>query len=153
SPDKRFALLLLAAPMKSKRPNALYRRGDEAGKTVALASLGPSGTIGAAALRSDKRARAGINTIDAVTDPTLQLRIKTLDDASDLQGAATQGDRGSPLYIESEDGIFVAGIAAPSQPAAEFGASNVYLRVSTALAWIEDTMLEEATREMNQLLD
>src|SRR5262249_12080557 len=143
SPDKRFALLLLAAPVKSKRPSALYRGADEAGKTVALASSGPSGKIGEAAVRTDKRPRAGVNTVDAVTDSTLGLRIKPLDDASDLQGAATPGDRGSPLYIERDDDLLVAGIAAPSQPSAEFGATNVYLRVSTAVAWIEETMLEE----------
>jgi len=153
SPDQRFALLLLVEPMKSRRPSALYRARDEAGKTVVIASSGPTAKLGDTALHSDHRPRAGVNTVDAVADATLGLRIKALDDASDLQAVATGGDRGSALYIENEDGIFLAGIAAAAQPAAQIGATNAYLRVSTAVGWIEETMLEQAKRDMDRLLD
>jgi hypothetical protein len=153
APDQRLGLVLLDAPVRGVQPNALYRGADEQGKTAVLASFGPTGTIGAPGTREEKLRRAGINTVDRVDAAMLGLRIKPLDDASDLQAAAVDGDRGSPLYVENDDGIFVIGIAAPSQPAAEFGASNLYARVSTALGWIEETMLEEAKGEMNRLLD
>ena len=151
--NERLALVLLASPVKGVTPSAIYRGDDEKGKTVVIAGFGPSGAIGAGAPRRDGKARAGVNTVEDAQPLTLALRIKPPDDASDLQGAAVDGDRGSPLYIDNEDGVFVAGIAASSQPAAEFGAANVFQRVSTAARWIEETMLEQAKREMDGLLN
>lgn len=152
SPDRRLGLVLLADAVRGIEPNALYRGSDERGKPVVIASHGPSGVLGGAATRTDARARAAINTIDRVTDGALELGIKPPDEASDLQGVAVDLDRGSPAYIETPEGLFVAGIAAPSQPEAQVGAFNVYLRISTAVAWIEEAMLEAAKQEMNRLL-
>ena len=153
SVNERLGLVLLAAPAKGIAPNAIYQRSDENGKTVVVAGFGPTGAIGAGAPRRDGKARAGVNTVDETKPLTLALRIKPPDDASDLQGAVVEADRGSPLYIDNDEGVFVAGIAAASQPAAEFGATNVFQRVSTAARWIEETMLEQAKREMNRLLE
>jgi hypothetical protein len=150
--NERLGLVLLATPVKGIRPSKIYKAGDEMGKTVALAGFGPTGTIGAKDSRRDGKARAGVNTVDDVQSLTLALLIKPLDQASDLQGAAVAGYRGSPLYVDSGDGIYVAGIAASSQPAAEFGAANVFQRVSVAARWIEETMLEQAKRELDGLL-
>jgi hypothetical protein len=152
APNERLGLVLLAGPLRNTQVNPAYRGGDELGRTVALSSFGATGTIGAAGTRSDARRRAGVNTIDEVQGHTLGLRIKPLDNASDLQAAATDGDRGSPAYVENDDGIFVVGIAAASQPAASFGAVDSYVRTSTSFLWIEQTMLEQAKQEMNGLL-
>ena len=100
-----------------------------------------------AAARADGRKRAAINTVDRVTPRSLELRIKPLDDASDLQGAATPAESGWPAYIETGGGIFVAGIGSATD-----GARERYTRVSAFVAWIEGTMLEVAKEEAAALL-
>ena len=52
----------------------------------------------------DRKKRAAINTIDRTSPRTLGLRIKTADEASDLQGAAAPGDSGGPALVETPDG-------------------------------------------------
>src|SRR5258706_12191653 len=93
-------LLLLRRGVRGIEPSRLYREGDESGKTVAIAGHG----------NADRRKRAAINTVDRVDARTLGLRVKPLDDASDLQGAAVPGDLGAPLFVEAPAGIFVAGV-------------------------------------------
>ena len=132
------ALILLRKGVRDVTPTALYREGDENGKAVAIAGHG----------NGDRKMRASINTVDRVDARTLGLRIKPLDDASDLQGVATSGDRGGPAFMEISGAILVAGIL--SSPAAEW---QTYARVSAFVPWIEAVMLDVATKEMNARMD
>ena len=132
------ALILLRKGVREVVPTALYRAGDENGKAVAIVGHGSA----------DGKKRASINTIDRIDARTLGLRIKPLDDASDLQGAATSGDRGGPAFMETSGAILVAGIL--SSPAAEW---QTYARVSAFVPWIEAVMLDVATKEMNARMD
>ena len=131
-------LVLLRKGMRGVEPTVLYRANDESGKAVAI--VGHAG--------ADRRKRASINTVDWVEPRTLALRVKPLDDASDLQGTATEGDLGGPLFVESPAGIFVAGIL--SSIAGEW---ETYARVSAFVPWIEAVMLDVATKEMNARMD
>ena len=135
--DNDIGLLLLRKAVRIE-PNALYREPDEKGKSVATAGHGSA----------DRKARASINTVDRVDAHTLGLRVKPLDDASDLQGAATPGDIGGPAFVEVPAGIFVAGIL--STIAGEW---QDYARVSAFVPWIEAVMLDVATKEMNARMD
>jgi hypothetical protein len=132
-PEADLALLLLneASTMAT---GVIYRRNDEAGKGVAVVGFGSR----------DRRARAGINTVDRVTPTTLGLRIKPLAEASDLQAERTPSEIGGPAYIEVEGAIFVAGIASGVQ-----GGWENYVRVSAFAAWIDETMLAAAMQEAN----
>ena len=132
------ALVLLRSGVRAVEPNVLYRERDEGGKAIVIVGHGSA----------DRKARASINTVDRVEARTLGLRVKALDDASDLQGRATPGDIGGPAFVEVSGGIFVAGIltaiAAPWE---------TYARVSEYVPWIEAVMLDLETKEMNARMD
>jgi hypothetical protein len=145
------ALILLKDAVRGVEPTRLYRGTDEGGKSVVIVGHGHTGRIGEKPLpkeRWDRKKRAAINTVDRVTPRTLGLQVKKPEDASDLQGAAAPGDSGGPAYIQTENGLFVAGIASATDDDWE-----LYTRVSTFVPWIEAVMLEEAKREAEKLLD
>ena len=131
-------------------PSRLYRATDEGGKTVVIVGHGANGRIGAPVPReaSDHRKRAAVNTIDRLGNREFDLGIKPADQASDLQGALGAGDFGGPAFIESKDGVLVAGIATSAQ-----GEWQTYVRVSAFVPWIEATMVEAARRDLDNLLD
>jgi hypothetical protein len=136
-----LALVFLKAPMEGVAPTAPYAGSDEAGKSVVIAASGATGRIGdpPAALRTDGRKRAAINTVDRVTANTFGMRIKPPDEASDLQGALVPAESGAPAYIETPQGLFVAGIAQQAR-----GGWETYARVSAFADWIEATMWQVA---------
>lgn len=143
-----IALVYLKEAVGGVAPSRLYREGDEAGKGVVIAGSGPTGKIGdKVPARADGKKRAAINTVDHITPRSFELRIKPLDDASDLQGAATPAESGWPAYIETGGEILVAGIGSTTD-----GARERYARVSAFVAWIEGTMLEVAKEEAAALL-
>jgi len=131
-------LILLGKAVGAIEPAKLYREADEAGKAVAIVGHGSA----------DRKKRASINTIDRVEARTLALRVKPLDDASDLQGTATSGDLGGPAFVEVPAGIFVAGLLTSIA-----GEWETYARISALVPWIEAVMLDVATKEMNARMD
>lgn len=143
-----IALLLLRKGARDVEPTALYRERDENGKAVAIVGHGHSGKIGAGSTSWDRKKRAAINTVDRVEARALGLRIKPLDDASDLQGAVTPSDGGAPAFVEVAAGIFVAGINSETG-----GEWETYARVSAFVPWIEATMLDVAAKEAAALMD
>jgi hypothetical protein len=156
-----LALILLKEPVRGVEPTRLYGGSDEAGKSVVIVGHGHTGRIGEKPLpkeRWDRKKRAAINTVDRVMPRILGLQIKNAEDASDLQGAAAPGDSGGPAYIQTDAGLFVAGIGYATDDTNADGIINagdweLYTRVSAFVPWIEAVMLEEAKREAEQLLD
>ena len=136
--ESEVALVLLRTGVRAIEPNVLYRERDESGKAIVIVGHGGP----------DRKARASINTVDRVAARTLGLRVKPLDDASDLQGSATPADIGGPAFVEVSGGIFVAGILTSITAPWE-----TYARVSEYVPWIEAVMLDVATKEMNALMD
>jgi hypothetical protein len=143
-----IALVLLRKPVAGSEPLRFYRWTDEAGKAVVIVGHGESGPIGRRPAASDRRARAGINTIDRVEPRALGLRIKPPDDASDLQAALAAADTGAPAIIEIRDELYVAGVAAATD-----GEWETYARVSAYVPWMEAVMLDVAKRELESMLD
>jgi hypothetical protein len=140
-----IALILLREPVQGLEPTPIHREPNEAGKGVVIVGHGDTGRIGAqpqAGSPGDRRKRAAINTVDRVAPGTLGLRIKPADDASDLQGAATDSDSGGPAYLETDAGLAVAGIF--NAPEGEW---QRYARVSSHAPWIDETMFRAATQE------
>ena len=125
------ALLLLREAAADIEPTPIYRGRDEGGRGVVIAGHG-----------GDGRKRAGINTIDGVTDRALEVRIKKGDDASDLQGALTAAETGAPAYLQVDGELFVAGVATAVGDGRER-----YARVSSLAQWIEDTMFKAGAAE------
>lgn len=156
-----LALILLKEPVRGIEPTRLYRAADEGGKTVVIVGHGYTGKIGGKPLPKaqwDRKKRASINTVDRVTPRILGLRIKTDEEASDLQGAAAPGDSGGPAYIQTEDGLFVAGIGYATDDTNDdkiignIGDWDLYVRVSAFASWIEATMVQVAKQEAEALL-
>jgi hypothetical protein len=153
-----LALLLLRVPVQGIEPAPIYRESDEDGKVVRVVGHGETGKIGGKAAPSDRKRRAGINTVDRVGARTLELRLKPAEDASDLQGAAAPGDRGGPAFIETKEGIFVAGVRTASESAhaegiaAKIGDAQSYVRVSAFAGWIDATLYEVAAKEAAALM-
>lgn len=155
-----LALLQLKTAVTGIEPVAIYREGDEAGKTVRIAGHGYTGVIGEKPTREkwDRKARASINTVDRVTPRVLGLRIKPNDEASDLQGAAAPGDSGGPAFFEIGGTIWLAGVGYATDDAnangivGDAGDWELYVRVSAFAAWIDAVMAEASAKEAAALL-
>jgi Trypsin len=141
-------LIMLRKPVTGVIPTRLYRDSDELGKAVVIVGHGASGAIGTTAVVRDGRKRAAINTIGRVQPRTLGLKIKSGDDASDLQGAAAADETGAPAFIETPEGLFVAGVAIATE-----GEWELYTRMSAYVTWIESVMLEAAKDEAAAFMD
>lgn len=150
-----LALIHLRIPVEDVEPANVYRGSDEAGQTVRIVGHGASGRIGENPSRppADRRARAGVNTVDRVEALGLGLRIKAPDEASDLQGAFAPGDRGGPAYVEAGGEAFLAGIGRATEDANGDGiAGNVgdwdlFVRVSAFREWINQATAKAAADE------
>jgi len=141
------ALLLLDRSVKGLNPTPVWREGDESGRGVAIVGHRSTGRVGAPG-KADGRRRAGINTIDAVADTTLEVRIKSGDDASDLQGVLLPAEVGAAAYIANDNGkIFVAGVARMVDDK-----HQVFTRLSRRVEWIEAVMVEVAKKDADRLL-
>lgn len=138
------ALIFLRDPLEGIAPTPIYRAADEQGKGIVIVGHGSTGAIGGSAARGLGQARGGINTVDRVEPALLEARIKTGDAASDLQGAVAPDESGAPAYIETKQGLFVAGVALPSDPGS---AADRFVRVSSRAEWIDRTMFRAATEE------
>jgi Trypsin len=152
-----IGLLQLRTDVKGIEPTPIYRVEDEAGKTVVLVGHGATGMIGARATAKDGRKRAAINTVDRLRARTLELDLKGVDEASDLQGAITPGESGAPLYADGTDGLSVLGIACCIDDRNGDGLRNtgdrdIFARVAAFAGWIDSVLLEAARKEVEDLL-
>jgi hypothetical protein len=153
-----IALVHLAGAAKAD-PTPLYRGDDEAGKSVVIVGSGDTGKLGDKTLRRDRKMRAGINTIDRLSPKTFAMKVKAGDDASDLQAAFTASESGAPAYFQNESNeLFVMGLASStkdenSDGLVGAGDSQILVRVSAYVPWIEETMEKAARDEVDKLLD
>lgn len=131
-----IALILLAKPALDVKATPIYTGADELKKAVAIAGHGGG------------KARAGINTVDTVSPLTLGVQVKSGDERSDLQGAASPDETGAPAFIEVSGEIFVAGVLSTLQA----DSWETYARASAFSGWIQDTMLEVARQEAEDLM-
>jgi len=151
TPSSDLALVYLKRSVRGVAPTALYKADDEGGQAVVIAGHGPTGRIGGAATTTDGKARAAINTVDRVSPKVLTLLVKKPDEASDLQGALSPGERGGPAFIQRKENLFVAGIAIG--PDTSDANAQLYTRVSAFAPWIEAAILEAAKEELRGQLE
>jgi hypothetical protein len=142
-----IGLLFIDGVVRGVEPTSLYRESDEGDQGVVIVGHGPSGKIGGPELVRDGRARGAINTVNRVEPRRIGLRIRNGDDASDLQGAFTPDETGSPAYIQTKDDLFVVGIAIGID-----GEWQNYARVSSYVTWIEQVMTEAQREELGKML-
>ncbi|MBK8325147.1 MAG: trypsin-like serine protease [Betaproteobacteria bacterium] len=150
-----LALLHLRIPIEDVEPANVYRGTDEAGQTVRIVGHGASGRIGekATVTPADRKPRAGVNTVDRMDPLALGLKVKGSDEASDLQGVFSAGDRGGPAFIEVEREAFLVGIGVATQDASGDGIPgnagdwDVFVRVSAFREWINQATAKAAADE------
>jgi hypothetical protein len=152
TPSSDLALVHLKRAVRGVKPTRLYKPDDEGGRAVVIVGHGATGKIGAEPPTNDGKARAAINTVDRVSPKVLTLLVKRPEEASDLQGALSPGDRGGPAYIQEKDDLFVAGIAIGPDDAPG-STAQLYTRVSAFVPWIESTILKAAQDELREQLD
>jgi hypothetical protein len=129
-------LVEMREPVRGRTPSLLHR-GELHGKTVIVVGHG-----------GDGRGRAAINTVDRLSGSTFGLRLKPLDEASDLQGALTADETGAPAYFDTPEGIFVAGI----HYASEGTDWTLFARASAYVDWVEAVMVAAERDEQEALL-
>lgn len=130
-----LALVELRLGVRGIEPTPVYRGNDEAGKGVVMVAHGRDG-----------RARGAINTVDRLSPLTASVQIKDLEEASDLQGVLTPGEEGAPAYIQTEDGLYVAGLYY-----GDVTVWNLFSRLSAFAGWI-DGVTSAAEREAQEKL-
>ena len=141
TPSSDIALVYLRKAVRGVKPTPLYKAGDEGGQAVVIVGHGAA----------DGKARAAINTVDRVSPKVLALLVKKPEEASDLQGSLSPGDRGGPAYIQEKDDLFVAGIAIG--PDANDDKGQLYTRVSAFVPWIEKALDKAAKEELREQLE
>src|SRR5690348_14652043 len=95
-----IGLVFLRDAVTNVEPTPLYREADEQGQALVLVGHGAAGRIGGEPVAHDGRKRGAINTVDRLDAATFGMRLKTAEDASDMQGAAGPGDEGAPAFIQ-----------------------------------------------------
>lgn len=141
TPSSDIALVYLRKDVRGVKASAVYKADDEGGQAVVIVGHGAP----------DGKARAAINTVDRVSPKVLTLLVKKPDEASDLQGSLSPGDRGGPAYIQQKDDLFVAGIAIG--PDASDGNAQLYTRVSAFVPWIDAALDKAAKQELREQLE
>jgi hypothetical protein len=92
-------------------------------------------------VRTDHRRRAVTNRVDDAGPRRLFMGFDTPEQATALEGIGGPGDSGGPAVIERGGTRYVAGISsgAMGKPG-QYGAIDVYTRVSAYVDWIEQAM-------------
>jgi hypothetical protein len=150
-----LALVHLRIPVEEVEPVTIYRGNDEAGQTVRIVGHGATGRIGerAAAVPADRKARAGVNTVDRIAPLSFGLKVKGPDEASDLQGVFSAADRGGPAYVEVDREAFLVGNGVATEDANGDGISgnigdwDLFVRVYAFIEWINQATAKAAAAE------
>ena len=139
--DADLALVFLREPVPGLTPTPASRDRDEEEEVVFIVAHGETGILERKERRTDGRKRAAINTVDRVTPTTLQVRLKPVIEASDLQGGLAASELGAPAILERLGHTSVVGIYSGNE-----GDWQVFTRVSTYAEWIEETMFREGAK-------
>jgi len=148
-----IALVQLQNPVREVPPLPLYRKTDEKGRVVTILGSGLTGdgTIGQRTA-GDRRLRAAHNRIDSVSPSWIKLVFDSPEEALDLEGVSGFGDSGGPALIEEGGQWYVAGVSSvqtfskPGLFEGKYGVTDYYLRVSSFVPWIENTIRRHTRR-------
>lgn len=148
SDDTDIALIRLANHVTTIEPAQLYRKTDEKGQIVTLVGRGNTGDGDDDRFTFDRHIRWAQNKVEGTNTFYIGLKMDRPDTALDLEGVVGPSDSGGPVYIETDEGIFVAGIV--SKGDASYDLYDYHARVSSHIDWIESTIQEaDAQAELN----
>ena len=142
--SKDLALIRLVRPVERVAPAPLYRKREELGKEIVIVGHGDTKTGRGGDWLADGKRRGATNVIDNVTAQHIMFDFDPPGEATALEGTAGPGDSGGPAFIEADGSWHAAGISSLGEPGAEgpgtYGAREHYVRVSSYLEWIDETM-------------
>ena len=148
APD--IAMLKLRAPITHVRPMPLYRETDEQGRRVLIPGWGGTGDGKMGLGQEDGFFRVAENIVDSADGPILWWifdQPQPSGKAITLEGISGPGDSGGPALISTPDGLAVAGISAGQDslegPEGLYGVMELFIRISSLIPWIEDSMEED----------
>lgn len=141
-PEVDLALLELATPVQDVPPVPLYRARDELGATLVIVGYGDFGTPKAGLQRTDGRRRAATNVVVDTGPRRVFVRFDAPPAGTAVEGVGGPGDSGCPALIDASGVWQVAGISSASMDGrpGQYGVTDVYTRVSSYLAWIDQTI-------------
>ena len=142
-----IAVVRLAEEVEGATPHALFEGSDEEGATLVLVGRGihATATEGEPGGSTDGLLRRATNVVASTSD--LWIEVLFEDPAgtaaiTDLEGVGAAGDSGGPAFLETADGLVIAGLNSfgvppPGGEIGHYGASDFSTRVSRYVDWIE----------------
>jgi len=138
-----IGLIKLEQPVPGVQPIPVYQGSDEVGRQVTFVGRGGTGTGLTGPTSEDRKKRGATNTVERADHEWLYFTFREPAAATDLEGISGPGDSGGPALIEKDRKFYIAGISVWGQPGKRgrgtYGAKEGYTRVSSYLAWINDT--------------
>jgi hypothetical protein len=140
-PEVDLALVEITAPVAGIVPLPLYRGTDELKKTVLIAGYGDAGTPGHIQ-KTDGRRRAVTNVVHDAGPVRLFLVFDAPPAGTPNEGVGGPGDSGGPCLIDVDGTRYLCGISSASMDGrpGQYGVTDVYVRVSSYIEWIESSM-------------
>jgi len=137
-----IALIELIEPSLSILPTAIYEKEDELGQQMKLAGYGvvADGVQGIYDRCFPCDLRGADNIVEEVNDYQLRFRFDAPDEGNSLplEGVGAGGDSGGPVFIETDNGRYVAGVS--SFGSRKYNEFDNYTRVSKELNWLAEVM-------------
>jgi hypothetical protein len=119
----------------------LYGQADEAGKVVAIAGYGMTGTLETGHLINDGQRRAGSNIVDHIGSKGLLICSAGSGVGTELEFLIAPGDSGGGLFIgNSLAGINSLVMASKRSPQSRYGDESGHVRISQHLEWIREQL-------------
>jgi hypothetical protein len=145
-----IALIKLRRPVDGVDSAKLYPFKDEVGRVVTVVGRGDSGTGETGPSGNDGRLRGATNRVDGASDQLLWWRFDAPGDstgnATELEGISGPGDSGGPAFAEIDGVWYLLGVSSTQSTRATagkegvYGVTEYYVRVSSYLDWIEETI-------------
>lgn len=143
-----IALVHLSEAVDGVAPVSLYRSNDELGMQVVLVGRGDTGTgiDGQAGASLDLLTRRATNTVAQVETQWIRFVFHGPSDveATALEGISGDGDSGGPAFIETPEGLQIAGLSAfqdaDDDQLGRYGVTEFYTRVSSYQAFVDTTV-------------
>jgi len=140
-----IALVELTESVQSITPTSPYEGSDEIGKTMKLAGYGLTGDgINGVTLECFPcDLRGADNVVIEANDDVLTVRFDDPESTGSLplEGVSGPGDSGGPMFIDTDNGRFIAGVS--SRGDLLYNGKDAFTRVSTHLDWLSETMTSE----------
>jgi Trypsin len=145
--ESDIALMRLDRPAVGIEPAGLYARRDEVGKIVTFVGRGDYGTGETGPGTQDGVLRGATNRVERATDAWVVFHFDAPGELSTrLEGISGPGDSGGPALVEVKGKLCTLGVSSGGDTPAgggkvgTYGSREYYVRVSSYLDWIEETL-------------